>query len=142
MMPIPQNIQDAADEAFRSFCEGGLPESHPFQHAWDRHESHHGDIEDGMPLYSFIQSAILYGAQWQQMSAANRLHDSMRHGVPQKYLDRCDCHHWTAAIKDHVFQHKPSCPNFNLEYELAILAKHRHEETMRKLSELCGDKDD
>lgn len=71
MIPIPQNIQDAADEAFRSFCEGELPESHPFQNAWDRHESHHGEIEDGMPLCSFIQAAILYGVQWQQTSSIN-----------------------------------------------------------------------
>jgi hypothetical protein len=46
------------------------------QHAWDRWQSHHGDIEDGMPLRSFIEAAILYGIQHERIRAANAEHDA------------------------------------------------------------------
>lgn len=135
MMPIAKLELETAEHAFRDFCESRLPENHPFQHAWDRHESHHGEIEDGMPLYSLIQAAILYGIQCEKMASANRFH-AARITVPQTYLDKCDCHDWAASIRDHACQHKPGCPNFVMEYELAIMAKHRHEDQMRKIREI------
>lgn len=76
MTPVTQEELDLAAIAFRDFCEGDLPETHPFQHAWDRWQSHHGEIEYGMPLCSFIQAAILYGTQHERIRSANAEHDA------------------------------------------------------------------
>ena len=139
MMPINKAELLSAQNAFRSFCEDGLQDDHPFQKAWDRHTSHHGEIEDGMPLCSMIEAAILYGIQWANIERDNEFHDSSNNEVPGSYLAKCECHEWTAAIRHHVYQHKPACPNFVIEYELALmplpLAKKQHNQLMRQLQE-------
>lgn len=112
MMPVTQEELDLAAIAFRDFCEGDLPESHPFQHAWDRWQSHHGEIESEMPLCSFIEAAILYGIQHEQIRAANAKHDA-KFDEAKALLDRM--HSGTNWVI-----RQPDCPENWVELFMAV----------------------
>lgn len=60
--------------------------------------------------------------------------------VPPEYLESCDCHDWTATIRDAAFQHKPACPKHDPRFELAILAEYKHQSAMQRLAE-ASDRD-
>lgn len=131
-MPVPESVTLAAQVAFQEFRESRLPDDHPFQRAWDRWESHHGEIEDGMPLYSFIQSAILYGIQSEKINSSNRFHIADDE-IPASYLTECECHNWASMARHHVYQHKPFCPHFVMEYELALMAERQYEQLIQDI---------
>lgn len=132
MMPVPESVTLAAQIAFRTFCEDGLQDSHPFQEAWDEYESMNGSISIDDEICSLIEAAILYGIQSEKINSSNKFHDADNE-IPANYLTECECHNWASMARHHVYQHKPTCPHFVMEYELALMAKRQYEQLIQDI---------
>jgi hypothetical protein len=131
MMPIPVSVALAAQIAFKEFCQNQIPNDHPFQKAWENYSLHSEDADDDAVI-PLVKAAVLYGIQSEKINSSNKFHDADNE-IPASYLTECECHNWASMARHHVYQHKPTCPHFVMEYELALMAKRQYEQLIQDI---------
>jgi hypothetical protein len=53
--------------------------------------------------------------------------------ITPDYTAPCECHSWTARIRDHIWQHKPGYPKYDPQIEMAIVSKRHYDQMMTDL---------
>jgi hypothetical protein len=132
MIPVPESVTLAAQIAFQEFDLKHLPSGHPLEKAWDEWDIHCESKTFESSTDSLIEAAILYGIQSEKINSSNRFHVADDE-VPANYLTECECHNWASMARHHVYQHKPACPHFVMEYELALMAKRQYEQLIQDI---------